>query len=222
MVIPKINPSSTILIIDTTYFGNLGVVVFRCWKKRKNILWKFIHGKEKNKYYTQGIVELQDQGWVIEGIVCDGKPLRSFPDIPTQMCIFHQVKIVRSYITKNPKLQAGKELKHLMSLLKKTDRMSFTYWLNKWHRKWKEFLVEKTINPSTGKWNYTHQRLRKAIRSVRRNLPYLFIWEDYFDLGIPTTTNSVEGMFSVLKGRVSIHRGLRECRKIKLICELLS
>ena len=181
--------------MDTTYFGSLGVVVFRCWRRKKNILWKFIFRSEQNKDYKEGVKELQKKGWIIEGIVSDGKPLRSFPDIPTQMCIFHQVKRVRSYITKNPRLEASKEFKYLVSLLKKTDKASFTYWLKEWHKKWKPFLMEKTKDKETGAWHYTHKRLRSAYRSVQRNLPYLFTWEDYFNLGIPTTTNSLEGVF---------------------------
>ena len=208
--------------MDTTYFGALGVVVFRCWRRKKNILRKFILRSEQNKDYKEGVKELQEKGWIIEGIVSDGKPLRLFPSIPTQMCIFHQVKRVRSYITKNPRLEASKEFKRIVLLLKKTDKASFTYWLKEWHKKWKPFLMEKTKDKETGKWHYTHQRLRSAYRSVQRNLPYLFTWEDYFELGIPTTTNSLEGVFGVLKGRVTIHRGLKQERKIKLICELLS
>lgn len=43
--------------------------------------------------------------FALHSITCDGRRglLGSFGDIPTQMCHFHQVAIVRRYLTKNPK-----------------------------------------------------------------------------------------------------------------------
>jgi hypothetical protein len=72
---------------------------------------------ETNEVYVHGVNKLQEQGWIIEAIVCDGKKglLKAFSElgIPTQMCQFHQVAILRRYITKKPMLEANKELKIL-------------------------------------------------------------------------------------------------------------
>ena len=46
-------------------------------------------------------------------------------DIPVQMCNFHQVAIVRRYLTKKPKMQASKELWEHTLLLVHTDKESF-------------------------------------------------------------------------------------------------
>ena len=142
--------------------------------------------------------------------------------IAVQMCQYHQIAIVTRYITKKPRLQAGVELRELILLLTKTDKESFTGGLNEWHKRWKIFLKEKTINPDTDKWNYTHRRLKSAYRSLNTNLPYLFTWYDYPELNMPNTTNSLEGTFSNLKTKLRVHSGLKEHRKQKVIDEILN
>ena len=137
------------------------------------------------------------------------------------MCQFHQMQIVKRYITSRPKLQAGIELKVIVDRLTHTDEASFTGWLKDWYRKWEEFLKERTKNPVTGKNGYTHSRLRSAYFSLRHNLEYLFTWERNLKLKIPNTTNSLDGTFAHVKDKVRIHRGLKRSRKQKLIEELL-
>lgn len=217
------NPSPTVVLMDTTYFGRkFGVMVFRDCYKKINIHWKFVKYETVNEYIN-GINFLKKKGWEIKGIVCDGKRglFTAFKEIPVQMCQFHQVAIVTRYITKRPRLEAGKELKQLMLLLSKTDKESFIGGLKEWYTKWKKFLNEKTFNPEKNRWHYTHKRLRSAYRSLKNNLPYLFTWYDYPELNIPNTTNSLEGIFSNLKIKLSVHSGLKEHRKKKVINEIL-
>jgi hypothetical protein len=225
MVEPRLlEVGDVVVVMDTTYFGKVfGVMVFRCPHRKKNLLWKFVK-YETIAQYIKGIQELQEQKWKVLGIVCDARRglTAAFPNIPVQMCQFHQVQIVLRYITRNPKLEAGKELKELLLLLSKTDEASFRYWLILWHEKWKEFLAEKTVDPSTQCWHFTHTRLRSAYRSIETNLPWLFTFEHYHHLNIPNTTNSLEGSFTHLKSKLSVHSGLRIDRKQKLIQELLS
>ena len=89
-----------------------------------------------------------------------------------------------------------------------TNELKFTKELNQWHKKWNNFLKEKTTNPITEKWNYTHKRLRSTYRSLKTNLPYLFTYQKYPELKIPNTTNSLDGYFNVLKEKLNVHRGL--------------
>jgi len=77
-------------------------------------------------------------------------------------------------------------------------------------------LKEKTVNPETNKWFYTHKRLRSVYRSLKTNLPYLFTYQKYPELNIPNTTNSLDGTFSNFKSLPRIHRGLKEREGIKL------
>jgi len=184
--IPLIKPHPTVIIMDTSYFGSFGVMVFRDSYKRENILWNFVK-HENLHFYISGINTLKSMGWEILGIVCDGKRglFKAFNTIPVQMCHYHQTSIITRYITKRPKLEAGKQLKEVVQLLTVTDKESFTGALFDWHKKWNDFLLEKTINPETGKWHYTHKRIRSAYRSLKSNLPYLFTWYDNMDLKIP-------------------------------------
>jgi hypothetical protein len=137
-----------------------------------------------------------------------------------QMCQFHQVAIIRRYLTKKPKLQAGKELWVHVRLLSKTDKESFAGGLADWHSKWEGFLNERKTDAS-GKSRYVHKRLRSAYRSLKTNLPWLFTWYDNMSLQIPNTTNAIDGHFADLKNKLRNHNGLSMERKKKFIDEFL-
>ena len=219
----NMQPQRTVIIMDTTYFKKqFGVMVWRDAYRKKNIKRMYVK-REKISQYKDGIKTLQDKGWEIIGIVCDGRRglLTGFSDIPVQMCHFHQVAIIRRYITNNPRLEAGKELKEIVATLKETDKTSFEGRLIEWYEKWGEFLKEKTVDKETGRWHYTHRRLRSAYFSLKRNLPNLFTFEDYYERNIPTTTNSLDGSFTNIKNKLRNHPGLAQKRKIKFIEALI-
>jgi hypothetical protein len=166
---------------------------------------------------------LEDIGYTMQAIVLDGRPgvRQLFSDIPVQMCHFHQKQIITRYLTNNPKLEAGIELKKLTKVLCETNEKDFTATLDTWHDRWSSFIRERTCDPSTGRWHYTHKRLRSAYRSLRLNLPYLFTYEKHAELNIPNTTNSLDGCFAYLKELVRIHRGSKKNLKDKIIGEIL-
>lgn len=216
-------PQATVLIIDTTYFNQFGLMVFRSASLKKNLLWYEV-AHESNERYRRGIQELIDDGWIIQAIVADGKPgIGSlFPNIPFQLCQFHQFQTITRYISKKPKLKAGVELREIMFRLKETDQASFEYWVNQWHMRWEDFLSEKTEDIITGGKVFTHQRLRQAFFSLRRNLPLLFTHERYCkNFLIPNTTNSLDGYFSHLKSKLSVHKGASKQTQLKLISNLI-
>jgi len=137
------------------------------------------------------------------------------------MCHFHQLQIITRYLTRRPKLEASRELRNLSLTLTNTSEKKFKKDLKLWHKKWKHFLNEKTINPETGRWFFTHKRLRSAYRSLITNLPQLFTYQKYPKLNISTTTNSLDGSFSHLKTLLRIHRGQTTERRRKMIDEIL-
>jgi len=207
--------------MDTTYWGrSFGVMLFKDSYTKENLL-KYYVKSETNRLYIQGINELKKQGFIIVAIVCDGRTglLNSFKNIPIQMCQFHQVAIIRRYITKNPKTQCAIELKEFVSMIKMTDKESFEGGLELWFNKWEYYLNERTINLETGKSHFTHKRLRSAYRSLKSNSKWLFTWYDYLELNIPNTTNAIDGHFSDLKNKLRNHNGLSTTRKIKFINE---
>jgi len=209
--------------MDTTYWGrNFGVMLFKDSYTGENLL-KYYVKTETNALYIEGVNELKNQGFEVIAIVCDGRKglIQSFKNIPVQMCQFHQVAIIRRYITKNPKLPASIELKELVAMMKMTDKESFEGGLNLWYTKWKLFLNERTTNPDSGKSHYTHKRLRSAYRSLKSNLNWLFTWYDNIELNIPNTTNAIDGHFSDLKNKLRNHNGLSRARKMKFIDEFL-
>lgn len=209
--------------MDTTYWGRrLGVMLFKDSLTKENLL-KYYVKSETNAQYKQGIEELKSQGYNVQAIVCDGRRglLNSFGNIPVQMCQFHQVAIIRRYITKRPRLPAAIELREQVRLLTNTDKESFEGGLNDWYVKWEEFLSERSINKETGKSCYSHKRLRSAYRSLKVNLPWLFTWYDHTELNIPNTTNAIDGHFADLKNKLRNHNGLSIKRRIKFIDEFL-
>lgn len=219
----SIQPQKIVLIVDTTYFSQFGLMVFRSSNLKKNLLWKIVE-HETNEAYQSGIQLLLDDGWDIQGLVADGKPGlgKLFPDIPFQLCQFHQFQTVTQRISKNPKLEAGKEFRQLMFWLKETDYESFSYLLDTWYKEWKEFLAEKSFDPFTGKSTFTHQRLRQAFFSVRRNKEILFTFQYHSHvIEIPKTTNSLDGYFTHLKSKLSVHQGASKNTQINLISDLI-
>lgn len=219
---PYKKPCRTVLVIDAMFFKRgSGVLVFRSPTLKKNLGWRTIE-KEEVDDYELGIIELQLAGWEIVGVTVDGRPgvLKRIENmgIPVQMCHFHQIQIVSRYTTRYPRLPAAKELLNLARLLPQTDEASFRYCLEEWCRKWKDFLDEKSWDELKKRWRYTHERLRKAHRSLLRHLPYIFT---YHHTDMPNTTNSLDGSFGHLRDKIGVHRGLKWHRKIKLIAELL-
>ncbi|MBL4888325.1 MAG: hypothetical protein JKZ03_07790 [Flavobacteriaceae bacterium] len=212
-----------IILMDTTYWGrSFGVMLFKDALTKENLL-KYYVRNETNYLYIKGIKELESRGYKIVAIVCDGRKglVQSFGSTPVQMCQFHQVAIIRRYITKNPKLPASIELKELVAMMKLTDKESFEGGLELWFVKWESFLNERTINLETNKSYYTHKRLRSAYRSLKSNLPWLFTWYDYIELNIPNTTNAIDGHFADLKNKLRNHNGLSKKRKMKFIDSFL-
>jgi len=223
-IINQPDPGDTVLIMDTSYFNkHSGVMVFRDYYTKRNIYWNYV-SYETIELYRSGIKHIQNQGWNILGIVCDGRRglVSLFSNVPVQFCQFHQVAIVIRYITKKPKLQASKELKSIVLQLKSATEIEFSKLLNNWYEKWKEFLNEKSFNSEKKKSQYTHKRLRSAYGSLKRNLKHLFTYQKHPDLNIPNTTNSIEGMFSGMKKKLRNHAGLKKSKKFKILDFLLS
>lgn len=209
------------LVLDATFFHRRGGVLVARGNGR-NLLWKEID-TESIAVYDSLLDDLVAAGFQFLSCTIDGRRgvlrllERKFPNLQIQLCQFHQVQIVTRYLSKRPKLSAGIELRDLTLTLSKTDRKTFTEKLQNWHERWNFFLKEKTQNPDSKYWSYTHSRLRSACRSLKTNLPWLFTYLDFPKLNIPNTTNSCDGSFAHWKNKLKIHRGLSQNRKRKMI-----
>lgn len=173
--------------------------------------------------YQKGF-EFVDKHYQVLSVTIDGrKGLKELIEkrylyrVPIQYCHFHQVKTIKTYTTRKPKTECGKELKDLILTLKSSTKQEFTASFHSLQNKFKDFLKERNEQNQ-----FQHKRLRSAFRSVKTNLPYLFTFEDYQELKIPTTTNSCDGSFGQWKKKIKLHNGIRKDRKKQMIDELLS
>ena len=191
-------------------------MVFKDAISKKFIWWHFINRKEKLDDYILGFKWCVEQGYIIKAVVSDGfKGLaKTIAPIPFQICQFHIQRLVQTKLTKKPKSLAAIELLALSKELTKLSKESFIDKLNAWQEKHKDYLKEKSIDENN-KWRYTHQRLRSAHYTLKRNLPFLFTHESVKHL--PKTNNGLEGEFTHLKTKLRVHSGLKLENKMKFI-----
>lgn len=218
-----LQPCPIVVVMDCVFFGRTsGYIVARDPHRQRNVYWSEIAHETVNEYQCARDT-LEGMGFTLLAVVTDGKPgLKPlFADIPVQRCQFHQIAIITRYLTRNPKLDASRELRDVMRTLCVAEEKCFSTALTAWYQKWNQFLKERTTDPLSGRWHYTHKRLRAAYRSLKTNLSYLFSYQRHPDLVIPNTTNSLDGSFAHLKQLVQIHRGLKTDLKRKIIHYIL-
>ena len=214
-------PRTIALCVDTTFFEDFGVVVFRDQRKKEDLWWKFVDD-ERLEYYSEGRQYLESLGYTIASVTADGLPgLPSmFNGIPFQFCHFHARKNITKYLTRRPKTEAGVQLQYIMHDLKYFTHETFRATLKSWNEQHGAFLKEKTVHPD-GSWSYTHRKLRSALRSMLHMSTYLFTYQTRKDISIPLTTNTLEGHFSHIKVRIGCHRSISTTRKQKVVHAIL-
>lgn len=213
-------------VLDATFFSRAdGILV--CRAERRNVLWHEIQS-ESVAAYERLLGALDAAGMRFAACTIDGRRgvrqllERRYPGMPIQYCQFHQLLTITHKLTKRPKLPASQELRALALTLTKTDRSTFTAALDAWFDRWGIFLKEKSFSSERKRqWRYTHERLRSAYFSLRRNLPWLFTYQDHPALRIPNTTNSCDGSFSHWKNKVKLHRSIEKRRRKKMVDFLL-
>ena len=130
--------------------------------------------------------------------------------------------IITRKITKKPKLKASKDLKRVVSYLDRVSECRFKYLLDSWHKRYEDFINEKTKDDSKRGWHYTDRNIRSAYKSLNKFLPYLFTYKKYPDLNISNTTNLLDGgCFSPLKSKLNIHRGTSKKMRRKMMIYFL-
>jgi len=211
--------------LDTTYWGrHFGLMVIKDALRNK-ILWHKYVRNETIAQYIEGISWLKSQGFKIYGAVIDGMRglAQALYPIPVQMCQFHQILIIRRYLTKEPDLEASVQLLDLVKSITRMDKESFIGAFNEWYEKYKDVLNER-VHDKRIKRNmppYMRPRLRSAYLSLRRNMPLLWTFYDHPETGLPNTNNGIEGLFSDLKGKLRVHRGISKDNRKKLLDEYI-
>ena len=139
---------------------------------------------------------------------------KSLRPVPFQICQVHIQRAVMKKLTRKPKSTAGAELLALNKELFKLSKDEFKTELENWQEKHKDFLNEKSIDDN-GKWRYTHTKVRSAYRTFKRNLEFIFTYENVENL--PKTNNALEAEFAHLKTKLRVHSGLNLTNKMKFI-----
>lgn len=166
-----------------------------------------------------------------EVVVIDGQKgllkavLRQFPQTQIQRCLVHVERFVRMCLSRNPKTEAGRQLWALVrsfwNIQTGIDAETWTQELTSWEAQYTDFLMERSRSAETGRWWYTHRKLRAARSHLKKSLPYLFTFTKVS--GVPRTTNHVEGGVNArLKELVRRHRGLSPEKKRVLAAHFLA
>jgi hypothetical protein len=185
---------------------------------------KFIKN-ETNTDYQEGLNYSESRGFEILGVVSDGRKGLTgiFRNYPYQVCQFHIQKGISTILTRNPKSEAGKDLKRFNDTFIKLRLIKdqFTEQMETYLKTHQDYLNEMSeTDPKQPK----HKRLIKALNKYKNNLKYMFTYEINPDLEIPNTTNKIDGgVFSPMKRILNNHSGLGKIhRKMWIILFLNS
>ena len=178
-------------------------------------LYRFSDGE----HYTEikeDLLNLLDLGVQIESVTSDGhrsilKAVKeALPDALQQRCLVHIQRDCKIWLTKNPKSDAGSNLKQITSRLHKIEsHFQLSFWLlelHNWHVEYQDYINQKSYNHQTNRYWYTHKMVRRSFMTIKRALPNMFHYLD--NPKIPKSSNSIESFFGHMKGHLNIHRGL--------------
>ena len=224
--VQKISKNKDVTIqLDTTYWGrNFGLMVIKDALRNK-ILWRKYVRYETIKDYLEGVEWLKFQGFKIYGVVIDGMRglAQALYPIPVQMCQFHQIMIVRRYLTQDPDIEASIELLCLIKEITRMDKESFIGAFEEWYERNKDTLNERVNDRRIRRKTppFMRPRLRSAYLSIKRNMQLLWTFYDHPETGLPNTNNALEGVFSDIKSKTRVHRGISRNNRKKLLDEYI-
>ena len=204
------------LMIDGTYFANkICLLLYRDYNIKMTILYR-LTDREALRDLKEDLRAIKNVGIEIESVTCDGaaniiKAVREVcPEAIIQRCTFHIVNEICTWLTKKPKSDAARELRHLAVILSQVNtHYEAQCWIREfidWENKYHDYITEKSIDEVTGRWWYTHKMLHRSSTHIKRAIPFMFNYTRYS--GIPKTSNSIESFFGHLKDHLRLHRGL--------------
>lgn len=206
---PTLTGRSGFVHLDATYWGRNWGIVLAIDEATGDVLYLAFIKHETIQAFVDAIAAIVTAGYTIKGIIIDGKIelFTAFADYPIQMCQFHMIQIVKRYLTKNPKMNASKELMLLCRYMIKSCEVDFVRDYEAWKKRWHDFLNKRTTHKD-GKTYYLHRRVRTLVHSIDFYLPYLFTFQKPECVGMPNTNNKIEGTFTDLKKNLNNHSGL--------------
>lgn len=205
--------------MDAAYWGHNWGVMLALDSRSGQVLHLAFIQNEKTSDYQNAVESIERRGYVIKGIVLDGRQnvFKALSSYRLQMCHFHMREIIRRYLTMNPRLRAARELNALMKRLTTSSRRDFETEYAKWKEEWNETLNRRSTLKN-GRTQFRHKRLRSAMHSIDWYLPYLFTFLNPGCEGMPNTNNKIEGTFSDLKKNINNHSGMSKENRKPFIC----
>ena len=214
-----------VVFVDGIYIARNLVVLIACSESHV-LAWHL--AKSENSHSWSALMSriAPPEMVVTDGGSGFGKAVKgTWPNVAVQRCLFHVFCQVRRYTTSRPKLASGQELyrlaKELLGVRTVRQAERWTERLMNWCDFWSDFLAEKSV--VDGKSVYTHERLRKARRSLVSlvNNGTLFTFLDpslATEEPLPSTNNRIEGgVNSQLRELLRRHRGLSAARRVKAV-----
>jgi hypothetical protein len=214
-----------VVYVDGIYLARDAVILIAC--SDEHVLSWYLARAETSRGWKALLERIAPPDMVVtDGGSGFAKAVREcWPGTAVQRCAFHAFCQVKRYTTSRPRLQAGIELYGLarellhIDTLRQADR-----WVERfmqWCGFWSDFLEERSR--VDGRWEYTHERLRKARRSlaVLVNKGTLFTYLDpalAAEGPMPSTNNRIEGGVNAqLRAVLRNHRGLSLIRRVKAV-----
>ena len=212
-------------LIDGTYFTN-GLCLVLYYDNDIQYVQLFrTTNKEKYREIKEDLENLKALGVQVYSVTSDGHASilkavkRVYPNAIIQRCVVHVKRQASSWLGQYPKLEVSKQLLHTIRQITRLDTMEdVNDWLiefNKWYGQHSVFINEQSMSEETGRMWYTHKNLHAACSHVINAIPHLFNYIN--DPEIPKTTNELEGYFTHLKEKLTLHRGLRLEKKKNFI-----
>jgi transposase-like protein len=154
-----------------------------------------------------------------------------YHNLPVQLCQAHKIATIDRYLLKYPRIESYKVLKEITHGMVNTDKATFLWQMKEFRKRYDADFRKQELDIRTLKDRYIHPRLRLAYNSLMRNMDQLFICLEFIQTirkhhphlmnPIINTSNRIECIFSHLKPKVKIHRGLSKERRLSLALSLL-
>jgi transposase-like protein len=234
---------SSVLILDATFFGRKGSET-QWWLlvavdgitgdilASKHILQETKEDYEVLLQYLSRAEYPTPHFAVIDGRNgVDTAIHKYYHGLPIQLCQAHKIATIDRYLLKYPRIESYKKLKEITHGMVHTDKTTFTSQLKEFREKYDEDFRKQELDTKTLKDKYMHPRLHLAYNSLMRSRDQLFVCLDFIQTlkqnhptlknSIINTSNRIEWIFSHLKPKVKLHRGLTKERRLSLALSLL-
>lgn len=218
-----VDEAHRVVCVDGIYLARNVVILIA--RSDEHVLSRYLARSEASRAYRALLPNIAPP----DAVVTDGGPgfakavKEVWPDTKVQRCLFHVFNQVKRRTTTRPNLQAGIELYALSEGLLHIESLKQAgEWVERflrWCDFWNDFLDERTFRE--GGWGYTHERLRKARRSIATvlNKGTLLTYLDpelTAEGPLPRTNNAIEGGTNAkIRDMPRSHRGMSVSRRIK-------